>query len=95
MLIINYDVGFLNSRRLVLMKAAPAFTNPLPQRKSCTSSKLVRFDAEMCLHFPGLSGSNETPIFIFPKLVICADCGFMESNLSAHGTPANQRNVER
>jgi hypothetical protein len=39
--------------------------------------------AEASLHFPGLKGLKTEPILIFPKTVVCMDCGFVECNLSA------------
>jgi len=38
--------------------------------------------AEACLNFPGLKGLKTEPILIFPKTVVCVDCGFVECNLS-------------
>ena len=54
-----------------------------PQCQSCASWNLVRLSTEICLHFPGLSGLERGPIFVFPKLTICLDCGFLHSRLSA------------
>ena len=52
------------------------------QCRSCASTNVVRLDSEVCLHLPGLSGLKATPLFLFPKLAICSDCGFVESLLS-------------
>jgi len=53
------------------------------QCKSCASSHLVRLSTEICLHFPGLSGLKRGPIFVFPKVTVCLDCGFVQSSLSS------------
>jgi hypothetical protein len=48
----------------------------------CSSSNLVEVIAETCIHFPGLNGLKADPTFVFPKAVVCLDCGFARSNLS-------------
>jgi hypothetical protein len=50
-----------------------------PHCKSCGSSRLLQLNGETCLHFPGLSGINKSPIFSFGKLTVCLDCGAMDS----------------
>src|SRR4029077_18247763 len=57
--------------------------NTISQCKSCSSSNVIRLNAEVCLHFPGFEGLKKAPIFTFPEAVICSDCGFMQSELSA------------
>jgi len=49
---------------------------------SCGSQNLQRFDAEANIHFPGLKGIDVQSVFVFPTLLICMDCGQMESTLS-------------
>jgi hypothetical protein len=53
------------------------------RRRSCPSAKLIELISETCLHFPGLNGLKAVPIFVFPKIVLCTDCGLMQANLSA------------
>jgi hypothetical protein len=44
----------------------------------CTSENQCRFPTEIAIHLPGL----RTPhIFLFPKLVVCMDCGFTEFSI--------------
>lgn len=50
---------------------------------SCAVGHAVELNAELCLHFPGLKGSNVEPIFAFPKLRVCLYCGSILSGLSA------------
>ena len=50
---------------------------------SCASTNGMEFTSEICIHFPGLKGLDKTPIFTFPELVICLDCGFAQFSLSA------------
>jgi len=56
--------------------------NSNSQCKSCASLSLVGLNAEICFHFPGLSGLKKEPIFAFPKFAVCLDCGFVQSSLS-------------
>jgi hypothetical protein len=46
--------------------------------KSCGSENLRRFNGEVAIHFPGLSGLNEPIVMVFPQLVVCLDCGTTE-----------------
>jgi hypothetical protein len=43
---------------------------------SCRSAKLVELTAEMLMHFPGLTHSEKAGVWLFPKLLVCLDCGF-------------------
>jgi hypothetical protein len=49
---------------------------------SCGSVSAIELASETCLHFPGLKGLNMEPIFIFPKTVVCLNCGSMQSSLA-------------
>jgi hypothetical protein len=44
----------------------------------CASNNEVEFPAEMILHFPfsGLQDLNKNGVFIYPKVLVCLDCGF-------------------
>lgn len=52
------------------------------QCKSCGSTRSLELDAEVCLHFGGPGGLNKQPIFAFAKVLVCPDCGSVQSNLS-------------
>jgi hypothetical protein len=41
----------------------------------CISENQSRFGTEIAIHLPGLS---TPPVFLFPKVVVCLDCGFTE-----------------
>jgi len=64
------------------VKPEPAPRMAISRCRSCTSSRLWNVNAEICIHFPGLEGVNKAPIFGFPKLVVCSECGFVETALS-------------
>ena len=36
------------------------------------------FAGEINIHFPGLKGLDKPTVWVFPKLVVCFDCGFTE-----------------
>jgi hypothetical protein len=42
---------------------------------SCGSEKQTEFGAEMNIHFPGWAGLDQPTVWVFPKLVVCFDCG--------------------
>ena len=46
--------------------------------KSCHSENQLNFNGEVAIHFPGLAGLDKPVVFVFPKLLICLNCGFTE-----------------
>jgi len=46
--------------------------------KSCQSQNQRNLDAEIGIHFPGLKGLDKPLVFVFPKLLVCLNCGFTE-----------------
>ena len=36
------------------------------------------FNGEIGTHFPGLKGLDKPIVWVFPKLLVCLDCGFAE-----------------
>ncbi len=46
--------------------------------KSCGSANQRIFDAEVGIHFAGLKGLDKPVVFVFPKLLTCLNCGFIE-----------------
>lgn len=46
--------------------------------KSCQSENQRRLFGELAIHFPGLDGLHKPIVWVFPKLVICLDCGLTE-----------------
>ena len=46
--------------------------------KSCHSECQSHFNGEIAIHFPGLKGLDNPIVWVFPKLVVCLDCGFTE-----------------
>jgi hypothetical protein len=41
----------------------------------CRSFKQVELTAEMLIHIPGLKNLDKAPLWLFPKLLVCLDCG--------------------
>ena len=52
------------------------------QCKSCGSHNQTEFNAEINVHFPGLKNVDKPAVLVFPKLLLCLDCGFTEFTLS-------------
>jgi hypothetical protein len=46
--------------------------------KSCSSENQRKFSSEIIVHFAGLKNLDTPPVFVFPKLLVCLDCGFTE-----------------
>ena len=46
--------------------------------KSCQSKYQRNLSAEIGIHFPGLEGLDKPVVWVFPKLVVCLNCGFTE-----------------
>jgi hypothetical protein len=42
----------------------------------CVSSNQADFTAEINIHFSGSSNLDRPGLFVFPKLMVCLDCGF-------------------
>ena len=42
----------------------------------CASSNLAEFSAEISLRFQGLKNLHEPNVMVFPKTLVCLDCGF-------------------
>jgi hypothetical protein len=46
--------------------------------KSCHSENHRQLNAEVAIHFPGLKGLDKPTVFVYPKLLVCLNCGFAE-----------------
>jgi len=51
------------------------------QCKVCGSRNPTEFNAEVNVHFPGLKNLDKPAVLVFPKLLLCLDCGFTEFTL--------------
>lgn len=49
------------------------------------------FDAEINIHFPGLKNMDRPAVLVFPKLLVCPDCGFAEFTLRESEVPLGDR----
>jgi len=52
--------------------------------KSCQSKNRKVFSGEVAIHYSGLEGVNKPIVWVFPKLVVCAQCGFAEFLIPKH-----------
>jgi hypothetical protein len=46
--------------------------------RSCQSANRSTFNGEIAIHFPGLEGLDRPIVWVFPKLLVCLNCGFTE-----------------
>jgi len=44
----------------------------------CQSESQHKFPSEINIHFPGRENLTKPTVWVFPKLVLCLDCGFTE-----------------
>jgi hypothetical protein len=51
------------------------------QCKACGSHKQTELNAEINVHVPGLKNLDRPAVLVFPKLLLCLDCGFTEFTL--------------
>jgi hypothetical protein len=42
----------------------------------CASPNQTEFGTEILVHFHGLKNLNKPPVWVFPQLLVCLDCGF-------------------
>ena len=42
----------------------------------CESDRLKEFPSEIAIHFSGLANLDKPHVLVFPKVVVCMDCGF-------------------
>jgi hypothetical protein len=43
---------------------------------SCASSRQAEFPAEVNIHFRGIKNLDKPGVLVFPKVLVCMDCGF-------------------
>ena len=44
--------------------------------KSCQSQNQRNLNGEIAIHFPGLKGLDKPIVWVFPKILVCLECGF-------------------
>ena len=69
-----------------LMELIRAITRLLDEKgacRNCESDNCQIFNGENAIHFPGLDGLHESIVWVFPKLLVCLNCGFTEFTVPA------------
>lgn len=46
--------------------------------KRCGSPSHNEVNAEVYIHFPGRAGLNKAGVLVFPKLLLCMNCGLAD-----------------
>ncbi len=46
--------------------------------KRCTSDNQRAFSGEVAIHFPGLNGLDKPIVWVYPKVMVCLECGLTE-----------------
>ena len=49
--------------------------------KSCGTGNQSEFNSEVCIHVPGPKGLEKPAVFVFPKFLVCLNCGFTEFSI--------------
>jgi hypothetical protein len=67
---------------------------------SCRSSNQAEFPSEMLIHLGGLKNLDKPGVLLFPTLLVCLDCGLLQSTVPAAelaslaaGSPTSERVV--
>ena len=47
----------------------------------CESERLREFASEIAIHFSGLENLRNPHVLVFPKVIVCLDCGFSEFSI--------------
>lgn len=55
--------------------------------KKCGSEDQTEFGAEINVHFPGGEGREKAAVLLFPRLLVCLECGFTEFVISETDLP--------
>jgi hypothetical protein len=50
---------------------------------SCSSGNQAEFPSEMIIHFAGRKNLDNPGVWVFPVLLVCLDCGFLQSKVPA------------
>ena len=48
----------------------------------CDSRNQVEFASEIAIHFSGRESLDKPHVFVFPKIIVCLDCGFSEFSIA-------------
>jgi hypothetical protein len=51
--------------------------------RSCQLSHQEEFGSEIMIHFSGIRNLDRPAVIVFPKVLICLDCGFAECIIPA------------
>jgi len=49
---------------------------------SCASGNEAEFAAEVNIHFPDVKNLDKPGVFVFPRVLVCLDCGFSRFTIS-------------
>jgi hypothetical protein len=48
------------------------------QCTSCDSENVSEFKGEIAIHLPGLKHLDRPPVWVFPDLLVCLNCGIAQ-----------------
>jgi hypothetical protein len=62
--------------------------------RSCSSERVAEFGTEMLIHLSGTENLGMPGVLIFPKVLVCLDCGFSEFTIPESDLASLARNTE-
>jgi hypothetical protein len=65
-------------RRVSVAKVNQNLTLRATMVCACTSDNQSSFNSEIAIHFSGLKGLDKPIVWVFPKLIVCLECGSTE-----------------
>ena len=54
------------------------FGSEIESCASCQSENQKTFTSEMAVHFPGIEGLQKPIVWMYPKILVCLDCGIAQ-----------------
>ena len=62
--------------------------------RSCSSERVAEFATEMVIHLSGTENLGMPGVMMFPKVLVCLDCGFSEFIVPESALASLARNTE-
>jgi hypothetical protein len=62
---------------------------------SCPSDNQAEINSEMIIHFSGLKNLDNPGVWLFPRLLVCLDCGFSRFTVPETELPLLAKGAKR
>jgi|SRR5580704_649868 hypothetical protein len=78
----NHNLMFLKGLPYNELRFRLEFKKAAMSCRSCGSKSQTKFAAEMSVHVLGLENVDKPAVSLFPRLLVCMNCGFTELTLA-------------